>query len=453
MKPPLRLAFAVLVSAIAAVCVTAQARRSPDPHTRRAPRAAPTEQHDVVIFVADDLGWAELAAATTPRLDAFRSLGMTFTRLYTQTNCSPSRINFLTGRQPLPAYGIGTIVEPGAAGGTPYAIPINEETFVDVVRAEGYKVATFGKWHVYNDEVEPPPLENSPKWVGFNSWRAMSKYGVGPGYAGGTTGASTWVRIDDDGAGQGVMTNETTYATTAVADAFSNWWRNTPSPKMAVVSFNAPHSPFHVPPSGLLSDPPTGSTTSQEKYLLMIEALDTEIGRVVDEAVDLEDAIVFFIGDNGPPNQVAFEPTYAKGTMYDGGVSPPAFAFGDGVTSGTCEALIELSDFWPTLAVLASSDADPPAGTYNFARCLHTPTHDPGRDYAFAGYRNPNGPGPYVIYRRMVKSADGPKLMILDDDGSGPGAEVELLVDGDDVPFEDEDLADELRDVLTAAGF
>ena len=73
----------------------------------------------------------------------------------------------------------------------------------------------------------------------------------------------------------------------------------TPGPRFAVLSFNAPHLPFHVPPAELTGELPT--TTDREQYLAMITALDTELGRAM-QCVDESSTYVLFVSDNGTPS-------------------------------------------------------------------------------------------------------------------------------------------------------
>ena len=62
----------------------------------------------VLLFLADDLGWANVdwhaprgaAFHATPRLDALRRAGVELDHLYTYKYCSPSRSSMLTGPSP-----------------------------------------------------------------------------------------------------------------------------------------------------------------------------------------------------------------------------------------------------------------------------------------------------------------------------------------------------------------
>src|SRR5215467_9868774 len=119
-------------------------------------RAQPSSPPNIVIVLADDLGWGDLGAfgnpnIRTPRLDAMAAEGQKWTNFYVQPVCSPSRAALLTGRLPIRSgmYGAASSTAPkvfrenAAEGLPPYEI-----TIAEVLKSRGYATAIIGKWHL-----------------------------------------------------------------------------------------------------------------------------------------------------------------------------------------------------------------------------------------------------------------------------------------------------------------
>jgi arylsulfatase A-like enzyme len=133
------------------------------------------------------------------------------------------------------------------------------------------------------------------------------------------------------------------------------------------LAFNAPHTPFHNPPSNL-HDYPTydtdvdGNVTGADRrgaYEASLQALDTELGRLF-ETVDLDNTNIILIGDNGTPGAVVQAPyssDHAKGSLYEGGVHVPLIMAGPDVTrTGLSNKIVHCVDLFSTILELADID-------------------------------------------------------------------------------------------------
>ena len=122
------------------------------------------------------------------------------------------------------------------------------------------------------------------------------------------------------------------------------------------MAFNAPHTPFHEPPAGLHTQ---NATNNQRRYRAAIQALDTEIGRLIDSLGDaVANTVIVFVGDNGTPGQVTQAPyTTSKGSIYQGGVHVPFIVAGPGV-GGPAESgvPVHVADLFSTFLDLGGID-------------------------------------------------------------------------------------------------
>lgn len=104
---------------------------------------------NIVIILADDLGYADLGSygaerIRTPRLDRMAAEGVRFTDFYAAAPvCSPSRAALLTGRYPIRS-GVTRVLTPSSTGG----LPAEELTLPELLREHGYATGIVGKWHL-----------------------------------------------------------------------------------------------------------------------------------------------------------------------------------------------------------------------------------------------------------------------------------------------------------------
>jgi len=133
---------------------------------------AQQRQPNIVVIVADDLGYGELsiqgnAEIPTPNIDLIAHGGVRFTNGYvTAPNCSPSRAGILTGR-----YGtrFGHEFNPIGAGNVePNAgLPLTETLFPQLLHDSGYATSLVGKWHLGGTAPYHPQRRGFDDFYGF----------------------------------------------------------------------------------------------------------------------------------------------------------------------------------------------------------------------------------------------------------------------------------------------
>lgn len=280
--------------------------------------------------------------ATMSSLQTLAQNGLRFTRAYSQPICSPTRASLLTGR-----YAFRTGV---GAPGDP--INTNETTLPEAFASAGspYQLATYGKWHLGGGNT------------GYNTLGGWTEFAgiTGGGVPNQTDGYTNWNK-NTNGT---VQNGYTVYSTTdQVNDAknFIDAKELSDEPWFVWMGFNAPHTPFHDPPAALLQ----GSTgeSNKARYQKALEALDTEIGRLM-ESVDLTTTNIILIGDNGTPGQVVqapYGPTgasgHAKGDLYEGGIHVPLVVRGPSVSApggSTTDKMVHVTDLFSTILEIAN---------------------------------------------------------------------------------------------------
>ncbi len=300
---------------------------------------------NILLIIADDLGkdaingFSEgILKPTTPNIDAIRNNGLSFNNFWTYPTCSPTRASIITGK-----YGYRTNVK--WAGDELDLSEISLQKFINDQSNHNYATSIIGKWHLSgSNSTFNPEIFGIDYYAGLIRGEAQSYY--------------NWLLTED---GNGEIVTE--YATKKFTDLTIDWINQQNKPWFTWLAYNAPHTPFHVPPSEMHNQGSlpeyTDGLDAIPYYFAAIEALDFQIGRLLNniKAEDLENTIIIFIGDNGTPNEVAQEPygnMTVKGTLYQGGINVPMFISGKGVTRiGNDNNLITSTDLFATISSLA----------------------------------------------------------------------------------------------------
>ncbi len=146
---------------------------TPFVHGQEAPSgAARFGKPNVVVLLADDLGYGELGCQgnpqiPTPHIDSIAATGVRFTAGYvTAPNCSPSRAGLLVGRYPTR---FGHEFNPiGAKNEDPaYGLPVGEQTIAAAMQDAGYVTGVIGKWHLGGTAEYHPYRHGFDEFFGF----------------------------------------------------------------------------------------------------------------------------------------------------------------------------------------------------------------------------------------------------------------------------------------------
>lgn len=308
MKRPVYLTIATLVLAQA---FTAQA-------------ADATKKPNILVIVADDLGYGELSVQgftkdiPTPNVDSIAQNGVRFTSGYVSgPYCSPTRAALLSGKYQQ-RFGHEFNPGPATAAGEHVGLSLAEKTIGDRLKPAGYTTAWIGKSHL-GYEPEFHPLKR-----GFDY------------YYGFLGGAHDY--LDADGKGRdpvqrnGQPIPKIDYLTDELgneATAFIE--KNKDTPWFTYLAFNAVHAPLESTDKYLtrfsnITDP------KRRSFAAMLSAMDDAVGQVLKKIRDLgqeENTLIFFIADNGGPTPSTTSQNGPlrgfKAQTWEGGVRVPWF--------------------------------------------------------------------------------------------------------------------------------
>lgn len=306
--------------------------------------AKPATQPNIVLIMADDLGFSDLGCygseIATPNLDRLATNGLRFTQFYNTGRCCPTRAALLTGLYPHQA-GVGHME--ADLGRAAYQGYLNDRcvTIAEALKMHGYRTFMSGKWNVGHVRPHWPVDRGFERYFGL--LRGATNYfdpRVGP-----RRNASEFA-LDDRPFG---AFDEKFYATDAFTDHAVRCIEDSPSeqPFFLYLAYTAPHSPLQAHPDdiakyrgkyregwdllrerrrartielGLLDAatplaprdrrvPAWPEVEDQELedlkmavFAAQVECMDRGIGRVVaaiERKGKLDDTLILFLSDNG----------------------------------------------------------------------------------------------------------------------------------------------------------
>jgi arylsulfatase A-like enzyme len=307
---------------------------------------APRPKPNVLILLADDLGWHDVgfhgSEIRTPHIDRLAAAGVRFERAYSFPVCSPTRSGLMTGRSPMRLGVAYTVIRPWSH----YGVPVAERLMPQAFQAAGYQTAITGKWHLGHAY-----RKFLPRARGFDH-----AYGH-------LNGAIDYFTHERDGgldwSRDGKSVREEGYSTFLIGAEAERLirGRDRARPFFLYVPFNSPHAPLEAPPE-YIERYANIADDRRRRFAAMTEAMDTTIGRLMatleEEGIAGETLVLFFSDNGGPVGSGASNtPLRAgKGTTFEGGIRVPAVMRFPGRLRAGVESrqVMSMMDYFPTLA-------------------------------------------------------------------------------------------------------
>ncbi|MCD6338543.1 MAG: sulfatase-like hydrolase/transferase, partial [Verrucomicrobia bacterium] len=284
-------------------------------------RATGWGRPNIVMILADDLGWGDLSCywakdLRTPNIDRLAAQGVRCTGFYANCSvCSPTRASLLTGRYPELA-GVPGVIRTHPENSWGWLSP-SVTLLPQVLKKVGYHTAIIGKWHL---GLEPP---NTPLDRGFDFFHGFLGDMMDDYYTHLRHGINYMrlnrKKIDPQG-----------HAT----DLFTKWAcdylrgrAGAKRPFFLYLAYNAPHVPIQPPPEWVakVKAREPGISERRARLAALIEHLDYSVGQVLKTLKELgieENTLVLFSSDNGGQLNVGANNgpwRDGKGSMYEGG--------------------------------------------------------------------------------------------------------------------------------------
>ncbi len=307
----------------------------------------------------------------TPNIDSIGKEGLSFNNFWTYPTCSPTRASMITGK-----YGYRTNVR--WANQKLSESEILLQKYINKNTDNSYATAVVGKWHIsgYDTTINPEKF-------GIDYYAGI--------FIGSVKDYYNWPLSE-----KGKQTISTEYTTKKFTDLASNWIKKQEKPWFMWLAYNAPHTPFHIPPAEMHSQgnlpPYTKDVDPTPYFMASIEAMDFQIGKLLNSMSkeDRENTLIIFMGDNGTEpvvTQAPYTSNQVKRSLYQGGINMPLFVSGKGVErKGMDNNLITSTDIFATIAEIAGVEIDEINDSKSFKSLLSE--KKPIRKYQYSEMKN-----------------------------------------------------------------
>ena len=384
---------------------------------------------NIFYILIDDIGFGDLGSETlnsirgykTPSINEFAREGMRLSRMYTEPSCTPTRVAFVTGRQPY-RNGMGNT----AVDISGFGLADDEVTIAEILSEAGYNTVHIGKWHMGDIKEAWPnfqgfdyaafPIHQQGQLTIFHDDAADEEVSIGIGdnnYDDRYT-MDRWLRTD----ASSMVTGVEGYLDKPVREVHMKPGERWTEAKYAAMNQRYQDQVMEQLQSLAKQDEPfflqywplyplTGPRTAYDEYTTpnggiyveKMKLVDQWIGELMAEMDRLgiaDNTLVIIMGDNGHFTKYSPQSGYTpmvfrggKGDTSEGGVRVDAFVRWPGMIEADSVAgdIVHVTDLFTTFARLGGATAEIPTdriidGIDQTSLMLNGDTHG-RRDYVF----------------------------------------------------------------------
>ncbi len=262
---------------------------------------------NIIFIVADDLGFADLGCyggrvPVSPVLDTLAANGIRFTQGYANSPvCSPTRFALITGRYQYRLRGAAEEpINSKSRGSTTLGLPTDHPTLPSLLRAQGYRTALIGKWHL----GYPPAF--GPLRSGYEEFFGPMSGGVDYFTHCASSGDHDLWFGEEEKKEEGYLTDLLSRRAVDYVERMADGARNG-TPFFLSLHYTAPHWPWETRDDEALAQEVKSNLFhlhggNIHTYRRMIEHMDEGIGWLVDALRaqgQLDNTLIVFTSDNG----------------------------------------------------------------------------------------------------------------------------------------------------------
>lgn len=323
---------------------------------------------NIVLIVADNLGWGELGCygggalrgAATPNIDRLAGQGLLLHNFNVESDCVPTRSALMSGRHPI-RTGCLQSVPPGL----PQGLKRSEITLAQLLSARGYATAHFGKWHLGDIQGRYPSDRGFDQWYGIPRTTDESQFTSTLGYDPSVADIPYIMRGVKGSPSEQVKVYDLDTRRTIDAElvehslAFMRERHRAGQPFFLYLPLTHLHFPT-------LPHKDFAGRTGAGDFADSMAEMDHRVGQIcaaVDELGVHDDTVLIFCSDNGPEFRAPYRGTAGpwRGTYHtamEGSLRVPFIMRWPGrVAAGrSSNEVVHVTDLYATLAAVAGAE-------------------------------------------------------------------------------------------------